>query len=543
MSEGLTALAQDLGPILRSLPRFGSFVQIKNVVAKTVTDFSWDRWHPEQRRFEAERTGRDLVLKGRQMGFSTVELARDLMYARTHEAARVQIVIHDREEKPAYLKRLHDMAERFYDYGLAPKPQYSTKTEIVWSDNGSGVYITEAGVSDNAAQKTGRSGTIDRLHATEAAFWGAPEEAWAALEMATEHGDEVVIESTANGADEWFHQIWLAAVEGRFSGFKPHFYPWFEHPNRTAELGVYAPATSSRERRWEERLVDELGITEHQLAWWRKGVQSVGLDRMLREQPPTPEAAFQSSGDTWIDAEWLDELDRHTRHPMRLMKLRRGELRVYADPEPGEHYVLAADVSEGGGGDEAAFVVLHHRSGDVVAAWDDQHTSPKDLARLMCEVGDLYNRALLAPEISGMRTEGREPIGLVTLREIKDSGYRNVYQHDTVETGDRRKRRVKREGWPTDKKTRPVLLEDMKDGIERREIQSPDRKMVAEARALVRDRSGHVQARGKRSGGSDDGLFFAWAIAHQVRQRARIRRPGTGRIESVATLTSADFRT
>lgn len=533
---------------LSHLPTLGAFVVIKNVVEGGFSPFGWDCWHPAQRRFAVRRTGRDLILKSRQVGFSTIELLRDLQYARTHEGARVEIVVHDRDEKSKFFDRIRKMADALQERGLIPGPRFSTKTELVWADNGSAIFITEAGASEGAAQKTARSGTIDRLHASEAAFWGAPEETWASLEGSCEHGDEIVIESTANGADTWFHARWLAAVGGTFRGIHPHFFPWFEHPGREERPGIYAAPSTSRERSWERRLVDDLGITERQLSWWRGRVQSVGLDKTLREYPPTPEAAFQSNAGTWIDAEWLDELDAHVRAPLRLEKLRRGVLRVYATPSDGARYIVAADVSEGGGGDEAAMVVLDHRTGEVAAAWDDKNTSPKELARMMAEVGRMYGGALLAPEVEGMRTEGREPIGLVTLRELVDLGCsRQIYRHED-DAGDRVKSKARvaerpRMGWPTNKRTRPIMLEDMKDGIERQTIRSPDRRMVAEVRGLVRDRYGHIGARGKHtSHGSDDGLFFAWAIAHQVRQRARARRSGS-RIEAVGSLTSSDFRT
>ena len=41
--------------------------------------FRYATWHQEQKQFQIARTGRDIVLKPRQVGFSTLELARDLL--------------------------------------------------------------------------------------------------------------------------------------------------------------------------------------------------------------------------------------------------------------------------------------------------------------------------------------------------------------------------------------------------------------------------------------------------------------------------------
>src|SRR5690606_13332699 len=81
-----------------ALPGFGELVQIKTKDGGKVR-FGWDRWHPEQLRFERERTGRDLILKPRQIGFSTMELLRDIWFARMHEGSQVVVVVHTGDAK------------------------------------------------------------------------------------------------------------------------------------------------------------------------------------------------------------------------------------------------------------------------------------------------------------------------------------------------------------------------------------------------------------------------------------------------------------
>ena len=72
-----SSLAEQLAEVLADFPSFCSLLEIK-LKAGGLVRFDHSRWNDEQRRFEAERTGCDIVIKPRQIGFSTLELARDL---------------------------------------------------------------------------------------------------------------------------------------------------------------------------------------------------------------------------------------------------------------------------------------------------------------------------------------------------------------------------------------------------------------------------------------------------------------------------------
>lgn len=543
------ALVEALVDVWLDLPSLGEFLEIPNATAGGLTGFGWDRWHEDQRRFAIERTGHDVALKSRQVGFSTVELARDVQFARVHSGVRVQIVVADRKEAAQFFGRLKMMVDSLAKYGIVPSAaKYDTKSEIVWTDNRSAIYIVEAGDSLRPAQKAGRGGTIHRLHATEAAFWGRPEETWSSLRGATRLGTEIVIETTANGVDSWFHDVWNQTRAGRFGEFRAHFYSWLQRRDFVAEPSAYGGPQTRRERTWEQTLT-ELGASAEQIAWWRAAVQEHKLDKALREYPPTEEAAFQSRGGTWIEAEYLDAMARAIRDPLRTVKLRRGELRVFAEPQPGIAYVIGADVSEGLGRDSSTCCVEEHRTGRVVATYDDNQVKPVAFGHLLIEVSDLYNGALIGPEREGRRDRGtddgssREACGLVVINAIEDAGKgRRLYRDSET----------KRRGWATNRNTRGELLYTLLDQIEKAASPdasagdvllgtTPDRRTLAEARGMIEKR-GKVRARGKASGTGDDGLFFAWAIANQIRARARL--PGkSSRIATVGTLSSAGFRT
>lgn len=531
--ELLEEIADGLAEVFDDLPSLGSLLEIRTKTDGKVP-FEWDRWHPEQRRFERERTGRDIVLKPRQIGFSTLELARDFQFARTHEGVQVVIVVHTGEAKAELFAAIHVMAKSLSEWGLLPEARENTKTGLRWEDTDSSIKVIEAGKDETTADDRGRSGTIHRLHVTEAAYYRAPEATLTALfEAAGDHA-EIVVESTANGVGNWFHRAVTQARRGRFAGFAFHFFPWFDHPTYRVEPGSFPlePETK-RERYWERRL-RALGCDQGQIEWWRGRVESHGIDKALREYPPTPDAAFEASGDTWIEPEYLDRLESEVREPLELLPIeiprrkhrdgttsparRYGRLRVYEHPEPGERYILTGDPSGGTGRDEAALCVMTHRDARIVAAWDDDRTKPGDFADVLAFVGRMYNTALIASEI---QLDGK--LGRITLELLKrEHRYPRIFEHKPGSPG-----------WSTDPATRPVLFDDLGKLIESGRASTPDAKMAAEVRSLRRDERTHrVEARGKGTrGGSDDGLVICWGMGLQVRLRSRI--PGPARAEPV----------
>src|SRR5690606_20802661 len=132
----------DVASVMLDLPSFGSLVQIRTK-GRGKVNFGWKQWHPEQRRFERERTGRDIVLKPRQIGFSTMELCRDLQFARTHEGSQTVVVVHNGDAKNELFAGIHLMERSLRDLGLVPLAKENTKTGLRWDDTDSSIKIIE----------------------------------------------------------------------------------------------------------------------------------------------------------------------------------------------------------------------------------------------------------------------------------------------------------------------------------------------------------------------------------------------------------------
>lgn len=489
---------------------FAGFCRLVQIRTKSggKIDFATSSWFREQRRFEDNRTGRDIVVKPRQIGFSTLELARDLHQAVTREGHAVLIVAHDKDLAEQLFVTIRIMAESLKERGLLPRTRHDNVRELVFADLGSSVRVVEAGATAQSAAKKGRSGTIHRLHCTEMAFWGAAQETMVALMAAVPESGEVVIESTANGAGGLFYDMVTAASDGR-GDYRLHFFPWWQHEEYRKAADVGFDATPRDE--WETRLVG-FGCDAEQVAWWRSKADdpSMGLDKALQEYPIGVETCFRASGRGYLEASDVDRLSTLTRLPLRKQRVvwagrDLGEALIWEEPMRGVDYVVAGDVAEGVGGDGSSATVGRRDTGDVVATYWSDSIAPGDFGLVLAVLGSRYNTAEVAPE--------RNNHGAATLRALETEagpgGYPRIYRHIDG-----------RRGWLTNGATRPPLFDDLRRAVAEGAAHTPDAAAVGEARTLIIDKDGRPRARDKgAAGGCRDDRWVSWAIMWQVRSR------------------------
>ena len=498
----LDQLADQLALVMEEFPKFCSLLQIRTK-RQGVVSFDFHRWHLEQRNFEQNRSGWDLILKARQVGVTTQELARDLHHAIKHPGHNVLVVVHDRTMKEQLFEALRIMAESLFELGLLPVTRYSTKTELVFRDTGSAVRIIEAGETERAATKKGRSGTVHRLHITEMAFWGSAGDTMAAVLSSVVDDGEVVIESTANGAGGKFYESVKAARQPG-SLYKFHFFPWYLHKSYRRPC----PPGFDPEPRdvWEEKLRAE-GCDDQQISWWRTKVDdpNIGIDKALAEFPIDPETCFRSSGREYYDAKTTDYLASTVRPMLReallvWKQLQLGVAHIFAEPIAGHSYVIGGDVAEGVGADGHGAVVLDRATGEMCATYWSNNIEPGDFGLALVVLAWIYNQATVAPE--------RNNHGHAAIRAIeREAKYQKLFR-----TKDRRP------GWSTDPATRPPLFDELYAACRTKAYGCPDMRVLAEAKTLIIDKDGRPRARDKgKSNGCTDDLMIAWGIAHQVR--------------------------
>jgi hypothetical protein len=147
-----------------------------------------------------------------------------------------------------------------------------------------------------------RGSNFMMAHLSEVAFWGDGDARAASEIVRTVSGSIplqadtlVVMESTANGTDNYFYSEWKRAVRGE-SDKLPIFVPWYE-----IEIYRYHIRDAEEERNLKEQFDDyehkllELGLDVEQVAWYHcKRREYTTHESMMAEFPSTADEAFTS---------------------------------------------------------------------------------------------------------------------------------------------------------------------------------------------------------------------------------------------------------
>lgn len=243
---------------------------------------------------------RALILKGRQQGISTLIGGRFYHQVTWNHGVQAFILTHALDAT----QNLYKMAQRYYENTpLVVRPQVTTSNakELIFGVLDSGYKL---GTAENKA--VGRSATIQLLHGSEVAFWAnAAEHAKGIMQAVPNEPDtEIILESTANGVGNYFHQMWQQAESG-LSDFIAIFVPWFWQDEYKVKTKDDFKLTSE-----EEDLKRYYNLTDEQIAWRRLKIAEFsvngidGVSAFKQEYPCNSDEAFRLTGsDAYIDAD------------------------------------------------------------------------------------------------------------------------------------------------------------------------------------------------------------------------------------------------
>lgn len=460
------------------------------------------RFNHIQALFNVERTGRDIVLKPRQIGFTTSELARDLWTFLTKDGARVVIVCQSvSDNAPAKLISgvLSIMIEALRRKGWGLKFKTEAWNEFVL-DNGNTLRIVVAGASEDAAAKKGRAGTITRLHLTETAFYEYAKKTLNALMECVpgpETGSEIVSESTPNGAAGVFYENCKDAQAGK-GIHKFHFYHWYQHLEYKLALAPGEVIVPEDEHELE---LSALGVTPEQLKWRRAKIVDKGLDDFNQEYPSDPETCFLVSGRGFFDAHAIQQNLKVCREPIETRQA--GKIRIYKRPDKydtRQRFLLSLDSSEGGGLDPSAGVLIDCATAEHYATIDGQYT-PYQFAEVGATLAREYNNALIVVE--------RNNHGHAVLQALESPprDMSRAVMYENVYSGPDEK-----PGWHTTPVTRPQLLDDFEDAHRKGYWQCPDISIITQMRTFIVHNN-----KPQAAAGQHDDLVIAAAIAWKTR--------------------------
>lgn len=242
------------------------------------------RWNRAQVHFQANRTGRDLILKARQLGFST--FIQGEMFRRTVTGTRATMTLaHDADTTA----KLRLMADRFWlncKFGeIQPARKYANASLTTYPEFDSTAAIATAGNVE-----TGRGGTYSDFHGSEVAFW---KDAERLIAGAMQGGNpDVVLESTPNGAQGFFYEKCMEALSGD-SVWRLHFYPWWW------DVAYQLPGDAIQPTEEESALIAKHNLTDAQIRWRRSKRRELGR-LFTQEYPEDPITCFLTSGNSYF---------------------------------------------------------------------------------------------------------------------------------------------------------------------------------------------------------------------------------------------------
>ena len=470
---------------------------------------------------QIEETGkvRAIILKARQQGISTYCAGRVFWKSYFTPYARSVVMAHDSATSDALFNMSKNLIKNMQGE-LSPEERRSNAKEIIINSPAmdSADAVASYRLYTAGSPEAGRGTTPTILHASEVAFWQHDEKILSGLFQGISQaaGTEVILESTANGAQGEFYRLWRGAVAGE-NEYLPIFLPWFLTPEyrRSAPEGMELDIE-------EEKLKEKYDLDDDQLYWRRLKVAEGGKLKFQQEYPASADEAFIVSGSNVFNVERLDALvpKPHVRRSewdaasKMLDEHREGNLYMYDYPDWDSPYVIGADVSLGVGQDYSAAVVMNTKY-EVVAHYRNNRIDPSQWGELLFYLGRYYNNAFLAVESNSM--------GIATLQKLDSMEYVNLYRQTKVanvsnEEGERL-------GFRTTSATKPAIIGNLKNLIENEAIMIPSAQMIQEMKDYIATDTGKTEA----APGCHDDSVIALAICAEV-MRTHWDRLTTSRI-------------
>lgn len=487
---------------------------------------------------------RYIVLKARQMGLSTLFEGLIFQDTATKENKNSLIIAHEETAS----SNLFNMSKLYLDELpeiLKPMRKYANG-KVLSFENPSNDDAEKArnpglrskiSIATAGAGEVGRSSTVHNLHASEVAFFPDARTTMLGLLQAIPNQPNTlaVLESTANGVGDWFHDFWMRAERGE-NDFTPIFLPWFIQEEYTRPFRsesereqfiaeVTTPSLNSRGEEihsYEYELMKKHDLTYEQLNWRRWTIQNnCQGDEVLfmQEYPATAEESFISSGRPKFNINALRDYQTITKEPIKRGYLieqngvvefvddEQGYISIWQEPDPSKFYCIGADVAEGlVEGDYSCAYVGDSETFDLVARWHG-HIDADLFGMELVKLANYYNQAYVGVENNNH--------GLTTLTTLKREEYWNLYfskSHDRISD-----QITKKLGWTTSSRTKPLMIDKLAEFVREKYLGIFDDLLISEMFTYIIEDNGKTNAQA----GCHDDAVMATAILLQLMLEGR----------------------
>jgi len=494
-----------------------------------------------------------VILKGRQLGITTISLALDLYWHFLHPGLQGTLTTDTEENRDMFRSTLG-----MYIEGLPVEyrvPLVAHNRNHMALKNRSRLFYQVAGLRSKGS--LGRGKAITYLHGTETSSWG-DEEGLASLLASLAETNPMrlyMFESTARGFN-MFHDMYTTAKRAKSQ--RAIFCGWWRNQlyQADAKSDIYRVywdnKLSPEEKEWTREIKKLYGveINSRQMAWWRwkmyEGIKDESL--MYQEFPPTEDYAFVMTGTSYFSTarctEQAKESKKLTPDYYRFnmganfedtVLIRSTErlatLTLWEEPVDNAYYVIGADPAYGSSDWADRFCIQVYRCYadglDQVAEFATSELNTYQFAWVICYLAGAYKNSTLNLEVNGP--------GQAVINEIRNlkryatsiggqKGYDlyNVMAHmqnylwrrnDTLGGISNSM------GWVTTAGTKERMLSYFKDYFERGMMAVRSMELLDEMKSLVREGSS-IAAYGRNK---DDRVMAtglaAAAFAEQVQPR------------------------
>jgi len=494
-----------------------------------------------------------VILKGRQLGITTISLALDLYWHFTHPGLQGTLTTDTEENRDMFRSTL-----AMYMDGLPKEyriPILAHNRNQLSLKNRSRIFYQVAGL--RAKGSLGRGKAITYLHGTETSSWG-DEEGLASLlaSLAETNPDRLyTFESTARGFN-MFHDMYVTAKKARTQ--RAIFCGWWRN-----ELYMADPDSQIYKVYWDGRLTGEekewvkdikklynFEINSRQIAWWRwKLFEGMKDDQLMyQEFPPTEDYAFVMTGTSFFsNARCTDAVKRikrthcdHYRYSFgvnfqdtEVIKSteRLSSLKVWEEPVDTAYYVIGADPAYGSSDWADRFCIQVFRvyadGLEQVASFATSELNTYQFAWVIAHLAGAYKNSTLNLEVNG---PGQAVINELRNLKRQASAMGSALGKDLMDVYANMQNYIWRRndtlggisnsiGWLTTSATKERMLTYMKDYFERGMMDIYDMDTIEEMKTMVRDGSS-IEASGRNK---DDRVIAAAlacaAFAEQVQPR------------------------
>jgi hypothetical protein len=494
-----------------------------------------------------------VILKGRQLGITTISLALDLYWHFIHPGLQGTLTTDTEENRDMFRSTL-----AMYMDGLPKEyriPLLAHNRNQLSLKNRSRLFYQVAGL--RAKGSLGRGKAITYLHGTETSSWG-DEEGLASLlaSLAETNPDRLYLfESTARGFN-MFHDMYTTAKRAKTQ--RAIFCGWWRNelysldPNGNTYKVYWDGKLTGEEKEWVKDIkkLYDFDINSRQIAWWRwklfEGIKDDSL--MYQEFPPTEDYAFIMTGTSFFSnarcTDAVKSLKKKTFASYRYVfgtnfqdteviksTDRLCTLKVWEEPVDTAYYVLGADPAYGSSDWADRFCIqvfrVYSDGLEQVASFATSEMNTYQFAWVIAHLAGAYKNSTLNLEVNGpgqavineLKNLKRQAahMGSAMGKDLMDV-YANM-QNYIWRRNDTLGGMSNSIGWLTTSATKERMLTYMKDFFERGMMEINDMDTIEEMKTMVRN-GGSIEAAGRNK---DDRVIAcalaAAAFAEQVQPR------------------------